>query len=110
MVDDVKLSTDQVYIKGKEATLNEVASVKALIDLENLVDPKVGSQELKNVKLVAYDNKGKKVNVEIVPSNVTATVEITSPQKEVPIRVIPENYDDIVFGKAISNITSDVPP
>lgn len=108
MVDDVKLSTDQVYIKGKEATLNEVASVKALIDLENLVDPKVGSQELKNVKLVAYDNKGKKVNVEIVPSNVTATVEITSPQKEVPIRVIPENYDDIVFGKAISNITSDV--
>lgn len=108
MVDDVKLSTDQVYIKGKEATLNEVASVKALIDLENLVDPKVGSQELKNVKLVAYNNKGKKVNVEIVPSNVTATVEITSPQKEVPIRVIPENYDDIVFGKAISNITSDV--
>ena len=108
MVDDVKLSTDQVYIKGKEATLNEVAPVKALIDLENLVDPKVGSQELKNVKLVAYDNKGKKVNVEIVPSNVTATVEITSPQKEVPIRVIPENYDDIVFGKAISNITSDV--
>lgn len=108
MVDDVSLSTDKVYIKGKEATLNEVASVKALIDLEDLVDPQVGTQELKNVKLVAYDNKGKKVNVEIVPSNVTATVEITSPQKEVPIRVIPENYDDIVFGKAISNITTDV--
>ena len=108
MVEDVSLSTDQVYIKGKEATLNEVASVKALIDLENLANPEVGTQELKNVKLVAYDSKGKKVNVEIVPSNVTATVNIASPQKEVPIRVIPENYDDIVFGKAISNITTDV--
>ncbi len=108
MVEDVSLSTDQVYIKGKEATLNEVASVKALIDLENLANPEVGTQELKNVKLVAYDSKGKKVNVEIVPSNVTATVKIASPQKEVPIRVIPENYDDIVFGKAISNITTDV--
>ena len=97
MVEDVSLSTDKVFVKGKEATINEVASVKALVDLKNLVDPGVGEQELKDVKLVAYDNKGKKVNVEIVPSKVTATVKIASPQKEVPIRVIPKNYKNIVF-------------
>ena len=108
MVEDVSLSTDKVYVKGKEATLNEVASVKALIDLKNLVDPQVGEQELKDVKLVAYDSDGKKVNAEIVPSKISATVKITSPQKEVPIRVIPKNYDDIVFGKAISNITPSI--
>ncbi len=108
MVDDVTLSNDKVYVKANEATLNEVASVKALIDLKNLVDPKVGEQELKDVKLVAYDNEGKKVNVEIVPSKINATVKISSPQKEVPIRVIPKNYKKIVFGKAISNITTDV--
>lgn len=108
MVENVSLSTDQVYIKGKEATLNEVASVKALIDLSDLTEQEVGTQELKNVKLVAYDSDGEKVDVEIVPSSVTATVEIASPQKDVPIRVIPENYDDIVFGKAISNIATDV--
>lgn len=108
MVEDVTLSTDKVYIKGNEAKLNEVASVKALIDLKNLVDPNVGEQELKDVKLVAYDSNGKKVNVEIVPSKVSATVKITSPQKEVPIRVIPKNYKNIVFGKAISNITTDI--
>lgn len=108
MVEDVSLSTDKVYVKGKEATLNEVASVKALIDLKNLVDPQVGEQELKDVKLVAYDSDGKKVNVEIVPSKITATVKITSPQKEVPIRVIPKNYNKIVFGKAISNLTPDI--
>lgn len=108
MVEDVSLSTDKVFVKGKEATINEVASVKALVDLKNLVDPGVGEQELKDVKLVAYDNKGKKVNVEIVPSKVTATVKIASPQKEVPIRVIPKNYKNIVFGKSISSITPNI--
>lgn len=108
MVEDVSLSTDKVFVKGKEATINDVASVKALVDLKNLVDPGVGEQELKDVKLVAYDNKGKKVNVEIVPSKVTATVKIASPQKEVPIRVIPKNYKNIVFGKSISSITPNI--
>lgn len=108
MVEDVSLSTDKVFVKGKEATINEVASVKALVDLKDLVDPGVGEQELKDVKLVAYDNKGKKVNVEIVPSKVSATVKIASPQKEVPIRVIPKNYKNIVFGKAISSITPNI--
>lgn len=108
MVEDVSLSTDKVFVKGKEATINEVASVKALVDLKNLVDPGVGEQELKDVKLVAYDNKGKKVNVEIVPSKVTATVKIASLQKEVPIRVIPKNYKNIVFGKSISSITPNI--
>ena len=108
MVEDVSLSTDKVFVKGKEPTINEVASVKALVDLKNLVDPGVGEQELKDVKLVAYDNKGKKVNVEIVPSKVTATVKIASPQKEVPIRVIPKNYKNIVFGKSISSITPNI--
>ena len=108
MVDDVTLSTERVYVKGNEATINKVASVKALIDLKNLVNPEVGEQELKDVKLVAYDSNGKTVDVEIVPSKINATVSITSPQKEVPIKVIPKNYDKIVFGKAISKITSDV--
>lgn len=108
MVEDVSLSTDKVFVKGNEAKLNEVASVKALIDLKNLVDPSVGEQEMKDVKLVAYDSKGKKVNVEIVPSKINATIKITSPQKDVPLRVIPKNYKNIVFGKAISNITTDI--
>ena len=108
MVEDVSLSADKVYVKANEVKLKEVASVKALIDLKNLVDPNVGEQELKDVKLVAYDSNGKKINVEIVPSKITAVVKITSPQKEVPIRVIPKNYDKIVFGKAINSITTDV--
>lgn len=108
MVEDVSLSTERVYVKGNEAKLKEVASVKALIDLKNLVDPQVGEQKLKDVSLVAYDSSGKKVDVEIVPSKITTTVKIASPKKEVPLRVIPKNYDNIVFGKSISNITTDI--
>ena len=106
MVDSVTLDTDRVYVKGNEATLKEVASVKALIDLKNLIDPTIGDQQLKDVKLVAYNSEGKPVNAEIVPNKVTATVKITSPNKEVPIRVVPKG--DVVFGKAISSITTDV--
>ena len=107
-VDDVSLSTEKVYVKANEAAVKNVASIKALIDLKNLIDPAVGEQELKDVKLAAYDSEGKKLDVEVVPSKITATVKITSPQKEVPIKLIPKNYDKIIFGKAISNITSDV--
>jgi hypothetical protein len=49
-----------------------------------------------------------KADAEVVPGSITATVKITSPQKEVPIRVIPKNYDKIVFGKAIKSISTDV--
>ena len=108
MIDDVILDTEKVYIKGNESTLNDVASVKALINLKNLVEPAVGEQELKDIELVAYDNVGNVVPVEIVPSKLNATVKITSPRKEVPIKVIPKNYDKIVFGKSISNITTDI--
>ena len=108
MIEDVSLSTEKVYVKANETTLSEVASVKALIDLKNLVDQEVGEQKLKDVKLVAYDSNGKEVDAEVVPSKINATIKITSPQKEVPIKVMPKNYDKIVFGKSISSITTDI--
>ena len=59
---------------------------------------------LENVPLIAYDTNGKTVDVEMVPSKVTATINIDSPSKEVPIKVIP--VGEVQFGKAISSITS----
>lgn len=108
LIESVKLSDEKVYVKGNEAMLKTVSAIKALIDLNNLVDQKVGEQHLKDVKLVAYDDKGEKVDVEIVPKKINATITISSPKKEVPIKIIPKNYDKIVFGKAIKNISSDI--
>ena len=108
IVEDVSLSAEKVYVKGNDSTLSKVASVKALVDLKNLVDATSGEQTIKDVKLVAYDNSGNKVDAEIVPSKIDVNVKISSPQKEVPIKVIPKNYKNIVFGKAISSITTDI--
>lgn len=110
IVSSVSLSTDKVYIKGTENTLKSVASVKALVDLNELSDDKktAGSYDINKVKLMAYDSDGEPVNVEVVPSKITASVKITSPSKEVPIKVIPKNYKNIVFGKAINALTTDI--
>lgn len=110
LVEDVSLDTDTVYVKASEATLAKVASVKALVNLDDLSkeNRKVGTHKLSKVGLVAYDAQGKKIDCEVVPSKIDATVKIKSPSKEVPIKVIPKKYDKMVFGKAISAIETDI--
>lgn len=105
-IQNVTIDQEEVIIKGAEHTLEKVSTVKALVDIKNIIEPKAGVTTLNDVKLVAYDNEGNVVDVEIVPSKVTATVSIVSPSKEVPIKVIPKGT--VAFGKAISSMTSNV--
>ncbi len=105
-VQSVTIDQEEVIIKGAEHTLEKVSTVKALVDIKNIIDPKAGVTTLNDVKLVAYDNEGNVVDVEIVPNKVTATVSIVSPSKEVPIKVIPKGT--VAFGKAISSMTSSI--
>ena len=102
-ITNTSFSRDEVYIKGADYKLKEVAMVKALLDVTNIVNPSVGTTTLKDIPLVAYDKNGNKMNVEIVPKTVDATVEIASPSKEVPIRVVPSG--NTLFGKSIDTIT-----
>ena len=101
----VNLNTDKVVIKGAEHRLKEVSTVKALVDIENLVSQEEGTVELNDIPLKAYDKNGDAVNVEIVPNKVSAEITIDSPSKELPIRVIPNG--EISFGYAISEITTN---
>ncbi|MBP5694925.1 MAG: hypothetical protein J6X03_05785 [Bacilli bacterium] len=103
-VSNVAIDKTEIIIKGAEHTINKVANVRALVDISKLVDPEVGVMTLENVPIIAYDTDGKVVDVEMVPSKVTATINIDSPHKEVPIKVIP--MGEVQFGKAISSITS----
>lgn len=105
-ISDVTLDQTEVIIKGAEHTLEKVANVKALVDVSKIIDPTVGVVSLENVKLVAYDSDGNVVDVEIVPNNVTATISIESPSKEVPIKVVPTG--EVEFGKAIDSISCDI--
>ena len=105
-INNTKLDTDDVIIKGTEESLAKVSTIKALINVSNMVDPKAGTNTLKDIPLIAYDENGAKVDVEMVPSKVTATVEIESPSKTVPLEIEPTG--NVIFGKAIKNITSSV--
>ena len=105
-ISDLKLDYDEVIIKGTSDSISSVSSIKALVNVSNMVDPKAGTNTLRNVELVAYDEYGDKINVEMVPSKVTATVEIESPSKSVPIEVV--TTGKVVFGKAIKNINTSV--
>ena len=110
-VQSVNIDKDEVIIKGTEDeksihNINMVATVKALVDVGEIVDPTSGVNTLKDVKLVAYDKYGNVVDVEIVPEKVTATINIESYSGTAKIKVIPKG--NVAFGKAISSISYSV--
>lgn len=102
VINNVSISTDKVVIKGAEYQLKKVATVKALIDINNLVKKEVGVITVNDIPLKAYDENGNVVDVEIVPDKINADITITSPSRELPIKVIP--VGTVSFGKAISSI------
>ena len=102
-ISDIELDRTDVIVKGAEYKLKQVASVKALVDVNEIPNPKAGEIELKDVPLVAYDTDGKILDdVEIVPKTVKAKLTITSPSKEVPIKVVPKG--DLAFGRSIKSM------
>lgn len=104
-IEGVILNRDEVIVKGSAHKLQEVAIVKALIDMEKVKSDKEGTTVLKDVPLIAYDVKGNKLEVEIVPKVVDATVKITSPRKLVPLKLVAEGTLD---GVAVKSLTSNV--
>lgn len=105
-ISNVEIDRSDVIIKGAEYKLKKVATVKALLDVNNIPTAKAGDVVVKDIPLVAYDNDGNIVDVEIVPKTVSANVTITSPSKEVPIRVVPKGK--LAFGKSIKSITPSI--
>ncbi len=105
-ISDITLNKTEITIKGSAKKLETVAYVKALVDVDNLVEPTVGKVNINNNKLVAYDNDGKIVDVEILPESVDATLTITSTSKVVPVKVVP--VGDIALGYAIETATPNI--
>ncbi|MDD3187259.1 MAG: CdaR family protein [Bacilli bacterium] len=102
-ISNIDVGTDQVVIKGAQYQVDQVANVKALIDINNLVKQEVGTITLKDVPLKAYDEKGNVVDVEILPETLDVEITIVSSSKTVPFKIIPNG--DVAFGNAISSIT-----
>jgi len=106
-IGNVELDTKEIVLKGAEHVLSEVSTVKALVDVSKIIDPKIGTTNLDDIKLVAYNSLGEVVKgIEMEPAKISAKITINSPSKELPIKVIPTG--DIEFGKAIDSITTEV--
>ena len=103
-IKNINYDTDKVVIKGSEKTLEKVAIVKALVNINDIITQEVGTTSIKDVPLVAYDELGNVVDVEIVPQKIDVDLEITSPSKELPIKIIPKG--EVSFGQAISSMSS----
>ena len=105
-INKVTLDRSEVIVKGSQKSLDKVASVRALIDVRDIPKDATGEITLDNVSLVAYDTNGKIINVEVIPKTITAKLQITSPQKEVPIKVVPTG--DVALGKSIKSIETNI--
>jgi len=97
---DPTFDTTEVTVRASQSVLNSIAFVKALIDVEN-----VTGEFTKEVPIVAYDVNGNRLDVTIVPSIVKVTVPVTSPNKTVPIVIIPNG--EIPNGMAIDSYNLD---
>lgn len=106
VIKNIDLNRTDCIIKGAEYKLQQVATVKALVDIDNLTNPKAGTTALKDISLIAYDADGKIVPVEIVPSTVDAQIEIASPSKNVPVKIVPTG--DLAFGKSIESMEQSI--
>ena len=105
-ISNIELDRNEVIVKGARYVLDKIASVKALIDVNSIPNPKAGDITIKDIPLVAYDDNGEIIDVEIVPKTITAKITITSPSKEIPVKLVPVN--NLAFGKSIKSMTSSV--
>ncbi len=102
-VSSVSLDRSEVVVKGNRDALEEIASVKALIDLEKQDFSEAGTYDVDNIELAAYDSRGNRLdNIEIVPETISATIVLESYSRTVPISV--ETTGTLVTGKAIASI------
>lgn len=102
IIDEITAKEDSVTIKGASYKVDSVATVKALVDIKSLPKIVLGEKITVSAPLVAYDELGNVVDVEISPAKVDVELLIQSPSKEVPIQVMPTG--NVIYNMGISNL------
>lgn len=102
IIDEVNSTTDSVVVQGASYKVDQVATVKALVDINTLPDFELGEKIVVSAPLRAYDEVGNVVDVEISPARVNVELLIDSPSKQVPIQVIPTG--SVVYNMGISSL------
>lgn len=102
IIDQVESMTDTATIKGASYKVAQVATVKALVDVNSLPKIELGKPITVSSTLKAYDESGNVVDVEISPAKTDVQILISSPSKVVPLQVIPQG--SVVYNMGISNL------
>jgi len=103
-VSNVSLDQTSVVVKGSKDSLEQIATVKALIDLSNNKFTEAITYDIDNIPLVAYDKNGQVIeSVEIVPATLSASISFSTYKATVPVVV--STTGELVAGKSISSIT-----
>jgi YbbR domain-containing protein len=92
--------TTEVIIRAAQQTIEKIGNIKALIDVTG-----VDRSFTQEAPLVAYDQLGNKMNVDIIPRTVVVNVVVTNPSKSVAVVIVPQG--DIPNNKAIESIALD---
>ena len=107
IIESLESDTNSVIVKGAKYKVEQVATVKALVDIKSIVDengePKIGLGKKEKIvsTLKAYDEKGNVIDVELSPTKVEVELLIDSPSKEVPFKII--STGNVIYNKGISN-------
>lgn len=94
-----QLEQGEVHVRASQDTLDSIAYVKALID----INKNYTSDFTTEAMIVAYDNKGNKMDVDIIPNKMNAFVKVSKPSKKVGISIVPNGT--IPNNKAIESYT-----
>lgn len=103
IIDDVSTTTDSVTIQGASYKVSQVATVKALVDVNSLPKFELGETIKVSSTLKAYDESGNVVDVEISPAKADVEITISSPSKVVPLQVVTNG--SVIYNMGISNLT-----
>lgn len=101
-----ELNVDEVTVVSSKSMLEQISLVKVYIDVAN------EKEAIKNRELPinVYDSQGNKLQVNVRPETLIASVDIVRPSKEVSLKIptegkIPDNYTLKALTPEVENIT-----
>ena len=97
-----ELNVEEVLVVGSKSTIEEISLVKAYLDVAN------EKESIKNRELPVnvYDSDGNKLQVNVKPESVIASVKVDKPSKEVNLKISTEG--NVSQGSTLKSLTPEI--
>lgn len=97
-----ELNVEEVLVVGSKSTIEEISLVKAYLDVAN------EKESIKNRELPVnvYDSDGNKLQVNVKPESVIASVKVDKPSKEVNLKI--STKGNVSNGSTLKSLTPEI--